>query len=177
MNYLSSKDIGIVQYKPFLIQTASDGEAWDTRAYGLIAKSEPAPYLPDAKEVYNNDWHDEDGDDEYNIEMHYEAIEFEVQFFVRTVGEDCESELRQWMSDFFAKVRHGEFKTYDTYTGIGYQGVRYVSYKEDEYKARVTPGDSTRNWAQLICTVTFKANDPTTTMVYNHGQITEGGLK
>ena len=40
----------IKDYKPFYIQNATDVTAWDTRAYGLVAQSQPFPESVEVKE-------------------------------------------------------------------------------------------------------------------------------
>lgn len=150
-------------YKPFYIQASSDTSASDTTVWGLVAKSNPYPVLPDAKDPYKNDWLDEDGDDEYTTTMHYKPLEFSVKFYVKAFATNSDSAvkvLHSQLDSFFDKIKHGEFKVYDAYTGLGRQKVRYVGYKEDEFAAR-------SNWARLIFDITFKCNDPITRMKLN----------
>lgn len=164
----------ISDYKQFFIQTESDVSAWGTDVYGLVAKSNPYPSLPEAKEPYKNDWHDENGDDEYVASIHYKAFTFSVQFYVKTfnvlngqgvVTKSAEQVLREQMDSFFNKIKTGEFKVFDSYTGLGRQKVRYVSYSEDNgFVAR-------DDWARLIFKVTFKVNDPMTSMKLLNGSI------
>lgn len=155
-------------YKPFYIQTGADASALDTAAsFGMVAKSNPYPLLPEPKEVYSNDWKDEDGDDEYTAGMCYQAFEFDVSFYVKAYSSDSassEAVLRSQVDSFFAKVRSGEFKTYDSYTGVGYKKVRYAGYKEESFRRR---GD----WTRAIFTVTFKVNSPTARTKYSSGSI------
>ena len=96
----------IANYKPFYIQTDADNTAIDTTTWGMVAKSNPFPVLPQPKEPYKNEWLDEDGDDEYTVQMHYEAIEFDVQFYIKTLGENAESDLLSQLSAFFEHIRH-----------------------------------------------------------------------
>lgn len=158
----------ITGYKPFYIQTDADASALDTSlVWGMIAKSNPFPLLPNPKEPYKNDWVDEDGDDEYLDEVFYEPIEFEVSFFIKTyaVGDkDAETVLREQVDAFFAKVRRGSFKIYDSYTGVGRQDVRYAGFEEDSFK-------KSKNWARAIFTISFKVNDPITRIVYKNGTL------
>lgn len=160
----------IRDYKPFYIQTDSDTDALDTAAsFGMVAKSNPYPLLPEPKEVFKNDWKDEDGDDEYTTEIRYKAFEFEVSFYVKaysTASQAAEAVLRSQVDAFFAKVRKGVFRTYDSYTGVGYRDVRYAGYKEESFLRR-------KDWARAIFTVTFKANDPVTRVRYSEGQLTD----
>lgn len=161
----------IRNYKPFYIECVGDLAAWSTTDYGLVAKTNPYLILPNPKEPYNNDWKDEDGDDEYVASMHYEAFTFQVGFYVKTFDSTGLSRatatdlLRMQMAEFFAKIKEGEFKVFDSYTGVGRQHVRYAGYEE------VDGGFVSRdNWARIIFNVTFKVNDPVTIMriVNNH---------
>ncbi len=160
----------ISNYKPFYIQAASDTSAKDTRTeWGLVAKANPYPALPTPKDPYKNEWQDENGDDEYVASLHYDSFTFDVKFYVKAYAETGKSAaevLRGQMSAFFSHIRDGEFKVYDSYTGLGRKKVRYAGYDEEEFKAR-------DDWARLIFTVTFKVNDPVTFMTLSDGVITE----
>ena len=109
----------IVGYKPFYIQTSEDSSAIDTAAaWGLIAKSNPVPMLPSPKEPYKNDFKDENGDDEYNDSMFYEAFSFTIQFYVKAfadsvTGETAEAVLNNQVRSFFEKIASKEFAVYD----------------------------------------------------------------
>lgn len=164
--------INISGYKPFYIQADTDTAAIDTlKEWGMVAKSNPYPALPTPKEPYSNNFLDENGADEYVAQLYYDSFTFDVEFFVKAYAEsskDAVTALREQMSSFFEHIRNGEFKVYDSYTGLGRQKVRYAGYteNEDNFKAR---GD----WARLIFTVTFKVNDPVTFMKLENGTITE----
>jgi hypothetical protein len=158
----------IPNYKPFYIQVA-EGTAKDTQTWGMIAKSNPYPALPEPKEPFKNDWKDQDGDDEYVDEIFYKPIEFSVGFYIKTYATNSDSAvkiLHQQLDGFFALVKAGQIMTYDSYTGIGFQKVRYNGYKEESFIAR-------DNWARLICTISFKANDPITRIIYSNGSLVE----
>lgn len=163
----------IINYKPFYIQTDVDTAAVDTRTWGMVAKSNPYPVIPTPKEVYKNEWLDEDGDDEYNAQMFYESIEFEVVFYVKaysTSTSTAEEVLRKQIDTFFSKIMRGEFKVYDSYTGIGRKKVRFAGVSEEEFKKRLVAHD---DWARAIFTAKFKANDPITRMTIKDGKIVE----
>lgn len=163
----------IINYKPFYIQTDVDALAIDTTTWGLVAKSNPYPVLPTPKEVYKNEWLDEDGDDEYNAQMFYESMEFEVTFYVKAYdipGATAEQVVRTQITEFFNKIRSGEFKIFDSYTGIGRRKVRYAGVSEEEFKKRIV---SSGDWARAIFTAKFKANDPITHMTIKNGKIVE----
>lgn len=157
----------IIDYKPFYIQTDADSKAVNTTEWGLIAKSNPYPILPQPKEVYKNEWLDENGDDEYNAQMFYEPIEFSVNFYVKCYSDGAttaEAVLTSQVRSFFDKIKSGEFKVYDSYTGLGWKGVRYAGYEEGEFRKE-------KDWARLIFTITFKVNDPITRMKLSNGSI------
>ena len=157
----------IQNYRPFYIQASSDSSAVDTRLFGMVAKTNPYPILPNAKTPYNNDFKDENGDDEYVAEMFYEPVEFSVSFYVKTFdsfAQTAAAVMNEQISLFFKSVRNGYFMTYDAFTGVGFRNVRYVSYNMEEYKARA-------NWARCIFSVTFKANDPVTRVMLDNGAL------
>ena len=156
----------IIDYKPFYIQTNADATAIDTTEWGLVAKSTPFPILPTPKDPYRNEWLDEDGDDEYTAQMRYESFEFNVTFYVKTLGSTSEQELRNQIESFFSKIRHGEFKVFDSYTGLGRQKVRYAGYSEESFK-------KTDKWSRAIFSVTFKVNDPITRITLKNGKLLE----
>ena len=159
----------INNYKPFYIQTVNDSAAWSTEVYGLVAKSNPYPIMPNPKDPYKNDFKDANGDDEYVQEMFYESQEISVKFYCKVPGaSEAEKLLRHQVAAFFEKIKKGEFLIYDSYTGIGRQKVRYAGYEEDSFVAR-------DDYARVIFTVKFKVNDPLTQMYYNDvtGQITD----
>ena len=170
----------IIDYKPFYIQTDVDGKAVDTREWGLIAKTNPFPALPSPKSPYANDWADEDGEDEYigitdkngdyHSGMRYESIEFDVTFYIKTVGEDAEKALISQVESFFDKISRREFKIYDSYTGIGRQRVRYAGFDAESYKRNMLKGSG---WARAIFSIKFKANDPITRITLADGVLKE----
>ena len=156
----------INNYKPFYIQTSGDAKAWSTEKYGLVAKSNPYPIMPSPKTPYNNDWKDEHGDDEYVSTQYFEAQEISVKFYCKVPeGGDSEKILRNQISDFFAKIKNGEFYIYDDYTGIGRRKVHYAGYEEDSFVAH-------DDYARVIFTVKFKVNDPLTAMYYDEASET-----
>lgn len=159
----------IVDYKPFFIQTESDTMARDTTEWGLVAKVNPYPLLPNPKDPYKNEWLDENGDDEWCEELYYQPIEFSVSFYIKAFDSPsgtAEEVIRDSVDAFFALIRNGQFKVYDSYNGIGRKNVRYAGYSEDSFKRR-------KNWARAIFNVNFKVNDPITRMVFYNGSIEE----
>ena len=159
-------------YKPFYIQVVSGGVkvCHDTTEWGLVARTNPYPALPNPKDPYRNEWPGEDGDDEYTAQMHYEAFEMQVGFYVKCFNSGtvkASEVLRLQLDSFFSAVRQGEFDIYDMYTGLGYRKARYAGYDDPEYIER-------DNWAKLKFTATFKVNDPVTRMKLSSSVNEEG---
>lgn len=157
----------IVDYKPFYIQTEGDSVARSTTDWGLVAKSNPYPLLPTPKDPYKNEWVDENGDDEWCEDMHYEATEISVSFYIKAFDSELETSeqvIHTQIEDFFAYIRKGQFKIYDTYTGIGRDKVRYAGYEEDTFVSR-------GNWSKAIFEIKFKINDPITRYILKDGKI------
>lgn len=157
----------IVDYKPFFIQKEGDEVARNTTDWGLVAKSNPYPLLPTPKEPYKNEWHDENGDDEWCKEMRYEAVEMSVSFYIKaydTETESSEQVIHNLIEDFFSYIGSGTFKIYDSYTGIGRANVRYAGYEEEEFVSRA-------NWSRAFFSIRFKINDPVTRYIISNGKI------
>ena len=117
----------IVGYRPFYIQTESDSVAIDTTEWGLVAKVNPYPLLPNPKEPYKNEWNGENGHQEWCDVMYYEPIEFSISFYIKTFDEEgttAEHVLRNAVNAFFLKIKNKEFRIYDSYNGIGWDKVR-----------------------------------------------------
>lgn len=155
----------IADYKPFYIQAEKDTKAIDTLEWGLLARSNPYPLLPKPKQPYKNEWFDEHGDQEYVAEMYYESIEFSVSFYAKAYdseGVTAEEIIRQQIEAFFSKINKGEFKIYDSYTGLGRQKVRYAGYEEESFVRR-------KDWARAIFTISLKVNDPITRVKLENG--------
>lgn len=160
-------------YKPFYIQVASgDGKVChDTTEWGLVARTNPYTALPNPKEPYKNDWPGEDGDDEYTAQMHYEAFEMQVGFYVKCFdfgGQTSSAMLRSQLDAFFSAIRQGEFEVFDSYTQLGFRKVRFAGYGDEEFLSRGT-------WACLKFSVTFKVNDPVTRMKLSSSEGASGG--
>lgn len=159
----------IVNYKPFYIQAESDSVAKNTTEWGLVAKVNPYPLLPNPKQPYKNEWYDENGDDEWCEKMHFESMEFSVSFYIKafdTNGKTAGELVRNQIDEFFSYIREGEFKIFDSYNGIGRRKVRYAGYEEEQFVSR-------NDWAKAIFKIKFKVNDPITRMILSNNSIVE----
>lgn len=159
----------IIDLKPFYIQASFDSSARKTTDWGLVPRVNPYPLLPTPKQPYKNEWLDENGDDEYCSRMHYEAMEITVGFYVKAYdisNKTAETQIREQIDSFFSYIRNGEFMIYDSYTGLGWQKVRYAGYEEESFKRRDVGADK---WASAKFSVKFKINDPITRVVLESG--------
>lgn len=167
----------IAGYKPFYIQTADDSVAIDTAAeWGLVAKSNPAPVMPNPKDPYKNDFKDENGDDEACDAMFYEAFTMKVQFYAKAFADDAAgltaaAVLNGQLRLFFQKIASGEFSIYDSYTGLGYRNVRYAGCSDSSVDYLTRDG-----WARIILEIEFKVNDPITRMALSDGSLSVSPL-
>jgi len=157
-------------YKPFYIQAAADATAWDTTAYGMVAQTQPFPDDCEVKEPYKNDWHDENGDDEYVAQMRRKAFSITVKFYIKAypaTGSNPQSAvavLNSLRDSFRSKLIPGEFKIWDSWQERGFQKVRFV---KDEVETR----EVTDDFAWMIFAVTFKVNDPSTAVRLNNSNV------
>lgn len=159
----------IIDFKPFYIQAETDSVAHSTTEWGLVPRINPYPLLPTPKEPFKNEWLDENGDQEYTRQMYYESMEISVGFYVKaydTEEHNAAEVLRMQIDDFFSYIRNGEFKIYDSYSGLGRQKVRYAGYSEESFKRRDNAG---KKWATARFTINFKINDPITRVTYDNG--------
>lgn len=144
-------------YKPFYLQKEA-GPVKDSYAeWNMHIQSFPVIYCPTVKEYAKNDWKDQDGDDEYIPQTPvYKAYEMKIGFLY--VGPKDSFNLK--IKAFWEYVRSGEFKIFDTHTGIGRQKVRYVSYDPNSFYRR-------NNGDIVQFSMTFKINDPITEITLN----------
>lgn len=148
--------------KPYAIlfkKMKSDALVVDTfDNWGIVCKDFPFKLYGEAKELPSQDWHDEDGDDEYiPSELKISAYEVEVEFVYKGVLDTANTNIRGFLDYLTGKDGMGaELQVYDTYTNIGRQGVRFVSVEEDVFWRQEEGGDV------VVFVVTFKVNDPVT---------------
>lgn len=114
--------------------------------------------MQDAKELPNNDWYDEHGDDEYiPSTLMLKAYTMDIKFACKGAEKSANAKINALMSYLTGADGSGsEMKIYSTYTQIGRQGVRFLKLSEDAELIRDKNGDI------LMFTVTFKINDPVT---------------
>lgn len=135
---------------------------FDSREFGLIAKTNPYPIFPDAKEPYKNEWKELSGDEEYIAPdgLRFKPIEFSLGLYIKarrqpmsslSASDIVKAQVRSFLT---AITKCGTFKMYDGYTAIGFDSVRYVGFSLDSFVAR-------DEWARAIYSIKLKVSDPT----------------
>ena len=173
----------ISDYKPFYIQFASGAAKDILTDYKVVIKNHEYPLNYKAKEPYKNQWKDAHGDEEFigSNGLYLEAftIKFECAMFASGASLDSAIEdLKTGVRTFQNALAGGMFKTYDSWTGYGFQEVRLSEFptpQQDAYKAwdETVPSStpSKNHKARVIFTVTLKINDPKTLMKLSNGSI------
>lgn len=164
----------ISDYKPFYIQFATGAAKNILTEYSVVIKAHDYPSAFRAKEPYKNQWKDENGDEEYISPdgLFVEAFTFKLEcaMFARGASEAAAIEdLKTGIRAFQNALKGGFFKTYDAWTGFGFQDVRLVEFPTPSENAYSSWDDATR----VIFSVTVKVNDPVTLMKLQNGSIVE----
>lgn len=139
--------------------------------FGIYVKSIPFAFSGNAKELPSNNWHDENGVDEYVPgELMMEPYDMEVEFCCKKTKErdksvnDRVQAFLNYLRGLEVRPRIGlevmgtgaDFAIYDAHTGIGRKHVRLVSISD---KAELFRDDG---YEILVFSVTFRVNDPIT---------------
>lgn len=166
----------ISDYQPFYIQFAS-GDAMDIKTvYSVVVKAHDYPSSFKVKEPYKNQWKDEHGDEEYipSSGLPIEAFTFKlecVMFAKNSTDAGAIADLNAGIRAFQSSLRSGMFKTYDAYTGFGFQNVRLVEFPN----SNAADYDVMGGMSRVIFSVTLKVNDPVTHMVLSGSNIVAEG--
>ena len=174
----------ISDYQPFYVQLASGTAKNIMTDYKVVIKTHDYPAAFKVKEPYKNQWKDEHGDDEYigSSGLYLEAFTMKLEcamFASNSTLAGAIDDLKAGVRVFQNALLGGFFKTYDSWTGYGFQNVRLVEFPmpaQDAYRAwdetRPTNPSSTKDYkARVIFTVTIKINDPKTLMKLQDGSI------
>lgn len=172
----------ISDYHPFYVQFASGNAKNILTDYSVVVKAHDYPMALKVKEPYKNDWKDENGDEEYipSAGLKVEAFTFKLEcaMFARPTeasqGVSAQTEMEVLNAGIrtfrSALISGGLFKTYDSWTGFGFQNVRLSEFpmpNQDAY-------DAVDGMARVIFTVILKVNDPTTHMKLSGNSIISG---
>lgn len=162
----------ISDYKPFYIQRPGEVIKDIKDVFSVVVKTHDYPMELTPKEVYKNDWLDGNGVEEYigPNGLYFQPFTFRLEcvMFSRRSGDDEGAiiDLRNGIRNFRTFLSHGLFKTYDVWTGFGFQNVRLDGFPmpdSDNY-------DVWNDMARIIFDVRLKVNDPITRMVLTNTQ-------
>lgn len=131
-------------------------------SFGFYGMELPFKMANEVKEPESNDWSDEDGDDEYIPEggLKMQAFEIEIKLGYKGDKKTANARLQNLLNYLTGRDGTGStMKLYSTYTGIGYNDVRFKSISDDAELVRDDDGDI------LIIEITLKVNDPITRVV------------
>lgn len=157
----------ITDYKPFYIQRTDENAVDLKDALSVVVKSHNYPMALTPKNVYANTWLDAHGDEEYigTSGLYFQAFTFKlecVMFAYSSISEQqAIVDLRNGVRAFRSFLSQGFFKTYDVWTGFGFQNVRLSGFSmpsDDDYQVW-------NSMARIIFEVELKVNDPVTRMV------------
>lgn len=117
--------------------------------------------IQEVKELPNNDWFDEHGDDEYIPEaLCVKAYTWDIKFACKGAFKTVNEKINAFVAYLTGADGSGaEMKMYSSYTQIGRQGVRFMKMDDSAELIRDKNGDI------LMFNVTFKVNDPVTNIV------------
>lgn len=124
--------------------------------FDIYLKDIPFKPSSEVKELYSNDWFDEDGDDEYiPSELKLAAHTIDVEFAYKGDKNTAYTKIKPFLDYLTGRDGTGsEFKFVCTYNGYGRQKVRFKGMSDDAELVRQD------NFDILIFKVTFKVNDP-----------------
>lgn len=161
-----------MQYKDFYIAVGKPGAysasmAYDTptpvyETYGCLVKHAPYSIMAKIKNVVTQSWLDEDGDDVYLPQSSngrpaivHEAVDYTVQFVFHhsnvVGGESLNDYANQQIRRLVSDIEGRWLKIYDSYTGIGFDGV-YLQDVDDD------PRFHRRGHDTVIFELNFKVN-------------------
>ena len=152
--------------KDVLIQKAngSDTSVYGLSNWGIVATSLPFKIVGEMKDIPKNDWFDEDGDDEYIPDTPvYKAYEMDAKFFIEASSMPS---LIENIRNFIQYIATGgSFSIHNPNTGIGRQGIRYVSYSDEAKYCKVGASNGVKYMCEF--SLKLKVNDPNTNITLN----------
>lgn len=125
--------------------------------FSIYLMDMPFKPFPEAKELYSNNWFDENGSDEYIPEQIMMAsYNVAIKFAYKGEKRSSYEVMKRFVDYITGNDGSGaEMSFYSTYFGFGRRNVRFVSVSDEAELVREgTDGDI------LIFEVTFKVNDP-----------------
>lgn len=148
--------------------------------FKIYCKDIPFKLYSDVKDVYSNDWVDEDGIEEYTPEdygLKFKSYSIDVEWAYKGTKGSANTYIKKFLNYLSGKDGSGVMMSmYCTWTKIGRQNVRLEKIGDTATFLR-----DTDNGDIVIFKTTFKVGDPVTdiTLTYNHiiedGGVIDGG--
>lgn len=128
--------------------------------FGIVCTD--VPFMPkgEAKELANNDWPDESGEDAYIPDtIPTQAFDWEIGMAYKGALTTCHTKIKSFLDYLTGRDGSGgAMKVYSSYTGIGRQYVHYKSVSDFEFvKSNMDE--------VLTFTLTLRVTDPDTEVV------------
>ena len=152
-----------------------DTKAHSSEEWGMALTTMPSVPYPKMKELYKNDWKDENGDDEFvPDEPVFEAQELELGFTYSGEYGTATTQIRSFLNYL---AYGGEFMMWIGGSDYGRKSCRYESYADDAqcFTQKVYENGKEKDLEMVKFKVTIKVNDPVTLVrpQYQNGAVKE----
>lgn len=138
--------------------------------FSIFLKDAPFQPFSRAKDLYSNDWFDEDGSDEFiPDELKSSSYSLSLEFAYKGTQESSYGVIKKFIDYLKGNDGSGaEMSFYSTYLGFGRRKVRFEDIDDNAELIREGVGGDI-----LIFKITFKVNDPVydVTAEYENGKV------
>ena len=160
------------KYRLYIQKAKKDSVVKETiDDFSMFLKDAQFKPFPEAKELYSNEWYDEDGSDEYIPDvLEMASYTLSLEFAYKGTKESAYEAIKTFVDYLTGRDGSGaEMSFYSTYLGFGRRSVRFVSIDDSAELVRECAGGDI-----LIFKVTFKVNDPIYDVKaeYTNGKVT-----
>ncbi len=136
--------------------------------FKMVCLSFPAHPPLEAKDVAIDDWPDENGEDSFEPDiLPLKAYNLEVQIGYYGESGTANTKVLDFIKYLLGHDNYGaKLKMYNPHTGMGFKGVRFVSYTPEQYQYLSDD--------LMVFTITFRVTDPvnSTSPIYTNDIIT-----
>ena len=146
-------------YAFYIKKSKTNSATFDSNTkWGIVCKELPFKLIGDAKDVVSRSWPDQHGDDEYLPDvLPIKAYDMTVEFAYKGAPGTANTKIKEFLHYLTGMDNSGvEFSVYDTYTKIGRQKIRFMSYEPTSIYRREGDLDV------IVFKVKLKINDPVT---------------
>lgn len=152
-----------------------DNKPHSSEEWGIYLSETPFIPFPEVKELYSNEWKDENGDDEYiPDEPVYKSQELEFTFAYTGDYGTATTQIRSFLNYL---AYGGSFMFWVGCSNLGRCSCRYANYENDAqcFVQKVYEGGEEKEIETVTFVVTIKVNDPATLVrpIYENGVVKE----